>query len=84
MKDDDASPTVDAALGATLGSHGDCVSTAWRVLATVCDPEVYLHVVALGFVYSVREVNGASGGEMMLPTRGCPASQSIPEKGVSI
>lgn len=79
MIGDDASPPVDAPSGATLSSTDDHVSTAWQALATVCDPELYLDVVALGFIYNVREVNGAIDVEMTLTTPGCPASQSIPE-----
>jgi metal-sulfur cluster biosynthetic enzyme len=79
VNDEGATSTVDATTGATLSSQEDHVSTAWRALATVCDPELYLDVVALGFIYGVREVNGAIEVEMTLTTPGCPASQSIPE-----
>jgi metal-sulfur cluster biosynthetic enzyme len=53
---------------------------AWNALAGVYDPELYLDVVSLGLVYSVRAENDALVVEMTLTTPGCPVSESLPEQ----
>ncbi len=55
------------------------VNAAWNALTYVYEPELYLDVVSLGLVYTVRDEDCAIVVEMTLTTPGCPASESLPE-----
>ena len=71
--------TTPAAPGRIPGP-GDPVNAAWNALAGVYDPELYLDVVSLGLVYSVRAEDGRLVVEMTMTTPGCPVSESLPEE----
>ena len=58
---------------------GDAVDVAWEALRSVYDPELYMDVVSLGLVYSLREEEGSLVVEMTMTTPGCPVSDSLPE-----
>ena len=57
----------------------DAVEAAWDALGGVYDPELCVDVVSLGLVYDVRQQDGRLVVEMTLTTRGCPASESLPD-----